>query len=681
MSRTILFFALFLGSLMAMDEEQKRIAQLRQQIEEHNQLYYNEQAPRISDAAYDALWAELKELEARHPQPGDNASPLHRVGAPLASPLSRARHYRPMLSLDSSADPAQAQAFLRTLPVDCLLLIQPKMDGLSVELTYRQGQLVQGLTRGDGQSGEQVTANLRSIKQIPLNLRRPLPLLVVRGEVYMETKAFAALNKDLLGAGKEPFANPRNAAAGSLRQLDAAVTAGRPLNFFAFELVNAQELGFSHDYDALLELQALGFTINREYQLCRGQGPDFAASRFADYAAVRESLPFEIDGLVIKVDNLAQRAVLGWRSRSPRWAYAWKFPPRQELTTVSDIVVQVGRLGKLTPVALLLPVDVGGVTISRASLHNFGELARLGVAVGDKVRLQRAGDVIPQVVAVESKGEGGVMFPPTLCPACQSLVEERGAYHFCPNHLSCPAQLKGAILHYVSRPALNIEGLGEKKVSQLMDAGLLDSVADIYALPERGPALLELPGWGAMALANLRDNIDNSRGRPLDCFILGLGIEEVGQSTARDLAARLGSFARLAAATAEELAQIDGVGQVTAGQVEKFFSDPRTSRLAWQLWELARPQENSGGQAGQDTSWQGVSVVFSGTLSSMNREEAAALVRSKGGQVSSAVSRKTSFLVTGAEPGSKLDKARQLGVEVLDEAGFRERIGAGHGSG
>ncbi|MDR1397274.1 MAG: NAD-dependent DNA ligase LigA [Desulfarculales bacterium] len=651
--------------------EVKRIEELRRRIARHNQLYYNEQAPLISDAAYDALLAELKSLEAGRPHPAGESSPTHTVGARPDSALSRASHYQPMLSLDSSPDPALLRAFLQTLPADCPLLIQPKMDGLSVELTYEQGVFKRGLTRGDGLSGENVTANLATVSQIPARLKYPSPLLVARGEVYMETAGFAALNKSLLAAGREPFANPRNAAAGSLRQLDPSVTAGRPLSFFVFEMVNAGELGFRNDWEALLCLRAQGFAVSHACQLRRGQGEDFVLRVYEYYASQREHLPFEIDGMVLKADSLALREAMGRRSRSPRWAYAWKFPPRQEITTVADIVVQVGRLGKLTPVALLLPVDVGGVTISRATLHNFGELSRLGVAVGDQVRLERAGDVIPRVAAVERNGGGGPFVPPVLCPACRSPVREQGAYHFCPNHLTCPAQLKGAILHYVSRQALDIEGLGEKKVSQLVEAGLLTSVADIYLLPDKSAAILDLPDWGELSLANLCAAISNSRGRPLGRFILGLGIEGVGKAIALDLARHLGSFSRLAGAGEEELTRISGVGAAVAASVKNFFASPRTSRLAEKLHALALPREQ---EEEADNSWQGISVVFSGGLAGLSREEAAALVRSKGGQVSSSVSKKTSVLVSGSEPGGKLARARQLGIQVIDEAQFLQRI-------
>jgi DNA ligase (NAD+) len=576
-----------------------------------------------------------------------------------------------MLSLESSPDPALLRDFLQTLPPDCSLLAQLKMDGLSVELTYEQGALKRGLTRGDGLSGENVTANLRTISRIPAKLQFPPPLLVVRGEVYMETAGFAALNRTLLAAGREPFANPRNAAAGSLRQLDAAITARRPLNFFVFEVVNARELGLAHDYDALLYLRAQGFAVSRGYQLRLGQGEEFVRGVYEDYASRREHLPFEIDGMVLKVDDFAVRDLMGSRSRSPRWAYAWKFPPRQEITTVADIVVQVGRLGKLTPVALLLPVDVGGVTISRATLHNFGEISRLGVAAGDQVRLERAGDVIPRVLAVEKKGEGPAFSPPSFCPACQSRVQEHGAYHFCPNHLTCPAQLKGAILHYVSRPALDIEGLGEKKISQLVEAGLLTSVADIYVLPDKAKAILALPDWGELSFTNLCSSINNSGGRPLGRFILGLGIEGVGRATALELARHFGSFSRLAGAGEEELLRVNGVGRAVAASVEDFFTSPRTARLAEKLYALALPREQ---EESADNSWQGITVVFSGGLAGLSREEAAALVRSKGGQVSSAVSKKTSLLVSGGQPGGKLVRARQLGIQIIDETQFLQRI-------
>ncbi len=653
--------------------ELDRIQKLREQIARHNRLYYNQQRPLISDASYDALLAELKALEERHPELAEPASPTQTVGAKPSSALAKASHYRPMLSLDSSADAAQAMAFLSSLPKGSELLAQPKMDGLSVELTYKNGAFTRGLTRGDGTTGENVTANLATLRQIPQKLNQPCPpLLVVRGEVYMELTGFEELNQKLLNRDLEPFANPRNAAAGALRQLNPAVTAARPLRFFPFELVNAEELGFSNDYLALLELRRLGFALNDEYQLSRGVGPDFAAELYQRYQKHRESLNFEIDGMVLKANQFSLRQELGWRSRSPRWAFAWKFPPRQEVTKVDNIVVQVGRTGKLTPVALLRPVDVGGVTISRATLHNFGELTRLNVAPGDYVRLERAGDVIPKVVRVEKKGAQEPVPAPEHCPICHSRVVAKGAYHFCPNHLECPAQLKGAILHYVGRQAMDIEGLGERKIKQLMEEGLLKSVADIYQLPEHAQAIQKLPDWGPLSFNNLAQAIERSRNRPLPNFIFALGIEGVGQTTARDLAEHFGSWQAIAKANREELALVPGVGGVVAASISAFFSHPHTAELAAHLYHEARPAQAT---PAADSSWQGQTLVFTGGLSSMSRDEAAKLAKNKGAKVAASIGKQVTLVVAGVAAGGKLHKAQELGIEIIDEKEFLARLG------
>lgn len=648
---------------------------MREQISRHNNLYYNRQSPEISDAAYDALMAELKELEGRHPElVPDEFSPTRTVGAALKSPLAKARHFKPMLSLDSSAEESAALAFLNTLPRGAELIAQPKMDGLSVELTYENGVFTRGLTRGDGLSGENVTANLATIKEIPPNLTAPFPPFVaVRGEVYMALAGFEELNKKLIEENQEPFANPRNAAAGSLRQLNPRITASRPLNFFAFELVNAPELGLTNDSQAMSRLCELGFAIQTEHQMNIGSGKEFARAVYERYAGERESLNFEIDGMVLKVNRFALREQLGWRSRSPRWAFAWKFPPRQEVTRVEDIVVQVGRTGKLTPVALLRPVDVSGVTISRATLHNFGEMARLGVAPGDMVRLERAGDVIPKVVRVEEPGGNPPIALPEHCPVCKSQVALKGANHYCPNRLECPAQLKGAILHYVSRPAMDIEGLGDKKISQLMERGLLHSVADIYTLPEHEEEIVNLPDWGELSFNNLIRAIEAAKGRPLANFILALGIDGVGQATARDLVEHFVTWQAISRAGAQELALVNGVGPIVAESIHSFFSHPHTNQLAARLHELAAPAEQSAPLG--DTAWQGVNVVFTGGLERMSRDEASEMVRAKGGRVASGISKNVTLVVSGEQAGGKLAKAQSLGIEIIDETEFLKRIG------
>jgi DNA ligase (NAD+) len=482
------------------------------------------------------------------------------------------------------------------------------------------------------------------------------------------------LNRTLVEAGKEPFANPRNAAAGSLRQLDPRVTAGRPLSFFAFEVVNAPDLGLETDSACLEIMEGAGFKLRREHHR-RGRGREFVERRYRHYQDRREELAFEIDGLVVKADSLELRRLLGQRSRTPRWAAAWKFPARQEVTTVRDIAVQVGRTGKLTPVALLLPVDVAGATVSRASLHNFGEVARLDVRVGDVVRVERAGDVIPRVVEVEQPGSprGRAVEPPEGCPVCGSRVEAEGAYHVCPNTIGCQAQVQAAVRHYASREAMDIESLGPKRVAQLMEAGLLTDLPSLYDLPGRREGLAGLMGWGELSADNLAASIEATRGKSLDRFVFGLGIPTVGQATARELAWRLGSYQTLAEAGEEELAAIEGVGPKMAGAIRAFFGRPATRATADRLAAEVGPSpvEPPAAAAGV---FAGLTVVFTGELERVSRNRAQALVREQGGKATGSVSRSTDLVVAGPGAGSKLEKARKLGIEVIDEDEFLRRL-------
>jgi DNA ligase (NAD+) len=665
---------------LSQDQAARRIAQLSQELRHHNRLYYVENAPEISDQAYDRLLAELQELERAFPGLALDDSPTRTVGAPPQTSFAPVEHYRPMLSLESKVEEQIVDDLLRRLGEvgadDPELLAQPKIDGLSVELDYRQGLLHQGSTRGDGYTGEDITPNLRTIAEIPGALAgEPPERLVVRGEVFMARDRFVELNRSLVERGQEPFANPRNAAAGSLRQLDPGVTARRPLSFFPFEVVNAPELGLERDAQCLELMEEAGFDLRREHHRL-GRGREFVARRYRHYQDRREELDFEIDGVVIKADSLELRRLLGQRSRTPRWAAAWKFPARQEVTTVRDIAVQVGRTGKLTPVALMLPVDVGGATVSRASLHNFGEVARLDVRVNDVVRIERAGDVIPRVVEVERPGSprGERLEPPSRCPVCGSRVEAEGAYHLCPNTIGCQAQVQAAVRHYASREAMDIESLGPKRVAQLMQAGLLSDLASLYDLPGREQELAGLAGWGELSARNLTASIQATRRKPLDRFIFGLGIPTVGQAMARELAWRLGSYQALADAGEEELAAIEGVGPKMAEAIHAFFARPATRATADRLAAEVEPSpvEPPAAAAG---AFAGLTVVFTGELERVSRNRAQALVREQGGKATGSVSRSTDVVVAGPGAGSKLDKARELGVEVIDEDEFLRRAG------
>ncbi len=666
------------------EEAARRVAWLSREIRRHNQLYYAQDRPEISDADYDRLLAELEELERRFPELKQPDSPTQTVGAAPQATFAQVVHHQPMLSLESGAEAKLARDLFRRLAeagaAGAPMLVQPKIDGLSVELVYRHALLRQGSTRGDGLTGEDITANLRTIAAIPQHLAGcSEPLVVVRGEVYMDRAGFDQLNRGLIERGQEAFANPRNAAAGSLRQLKPEVTASRPLSFFPFELVNAAELGLEADSQALVLMKRWGFPPVDEHTRA-GSDMAFAEAVHADLMSRRDTLPFEIDGVVIKADSFSLRQRLGARSRTPRWAVAWKFPPRQEITTVRGIAVQVGRTGKLTPVALLDPVDVGGVTVSRATLHNFDQVARLGVRAGDRVRVERAGDVIPKVVMVQNPGEprGPEPAPPPRCPVCGAGVVREGANHLCPNTLGCPAQLQAAMRHYAGRQAMDIEGLGPKRVAALMDLGLLTDLPSLYALASHREELARLEGWGELSASNLVAAVESSLGRPLERFIFALGIPAVGQATARDLAQRFGSLEDLARAGEAELTAVEGVGPVVARQIRAFFDRPETAAIARRLDRVVRPAPPP--QAEPDPAGRalaGLCVVFTGALDTLTRGQAEALVRRMGGKATSSVSPKTSLVVAGADPGSKADKARALGVRVVGEREFLEMIGGG----
>ncbi|MCB2187844.1 MAG: NAD-dependent DNA ligase LigA [Deltaproteobacteria bacterium] len=666
-----------------LETARRRIAELSAQLRRHSQLYYSLDQPAISDTAYDALFHELEDLEAAWPQLVQPDSPTQTVGAPVKTSFRPVTHHEPMLSLESKGEFAVVTDFLRRLHEaglgDALLLAQPKIDGLSLELVYRSGMLAVAATRGDGVTGEDITPNVRTMDEVPAWLPGvEAPLVVVRGEAFLDRQGFLELNRGLVQEGQEGFANPRNAAAGSLRQQDPAVTATRPLKFFPFELVTARDLGLASDQEAMARLGEWGFPLREDHNHW-GRGPDFAQEMHARYQQSRDELPFEIDGVVFKLDRLDERDQLGARTRTPRWAVAWKFPPRQELTLVQGVVNQVGRTGKITPVALLEPVDVGGVTVSRATLHNFGEVARLGVRVGDRVRVERAGDVIPRVVEVATEGQprGPEVLPPERCPVCGTRVEAAGAYHLCPNTLGCPAQIQAALRHYAGREAMDIETLGPKRVAQLMEAGLLSDLPSLYRLESQRAKLTSLEGWGELSADNLLASIESTRGKPLERFLLALGMPGVGQATARDLARYFPDIAALQKARPEELARVPGVGPVVAAGVREFFDRPETAAAAQALYEEVQPTPPAQAADAAPGPLAGQTVVFTGALTRFTRPEAEELVRRLGGKAAASVSARTSLVVAGPGAGTKAAKARELGVEVIDEDEFLRRVQAG----
>lgn len=669
-------------------EREQELEALRRELRHHDHLYYVEGAPEISDAAYDALYRRLQALEARYPELVTPDSPTQRVGAEPRSDLPTVTHRAPMLSLDSSQDPDDVRRFDERIRKgvdghEVVYLLEPKLDGVSIELVYEEGILVQAVTRGNGREGEAVTENVRTIGSVPLRLRdeeRPVPpMLSVRGEVLMRLSAFEALNEALLEQGSEPFANPRNATSGALRQLDSSITAARPLECLAYDILAVEGEVFRSDRASVEALRAWGLAVPERIETARTVEEILAYH--AAYDRDRDALDYEIDGVVIKLDSLDDRADLGSTSRHPRWAMAFKFQPRKEVTRIERIAVQVGRTGVLTPVALLRPVEVGGVTVSRATLHNREELERKDVREGDRVRIQRAGDVIPQVVEVVppevapegASGEVPVASRaepfrmPTHCPNCGTPVEERGPFTLCPNRFGCSAQLKGRIVHFASRQGLDIEGLGDETASLLVDRELVRELADLFELTSE--VLLPLPLFAEKKAENLVAGIQARRRTELRRFLFGLGIPEVGASVARDLATHFRSLDALQAAGREELEAVHGIGPRMSEAITGFFGDPANAAvvdaLATRMEALTVPdREGEGGPLA------GMTIVFTGTLESMSRGAAKKLVEKAGARSPSSVSGETDLVVAGPGAGSKRARAEALGVEVMDEAGF-----------
>ena len=669
---------------MAEDLEtvRRRIEKLREEIRKHDYYYYVLNQPIISDAEYDRLFRELQELEQKYPQLVTPDSPTQRVGAPPAEEFRPVRHALPMLSLQNCFTEEEFLDWDRRVrrllggekPV---YVCEPKLDGLSVELVYEDGVFTVGSTRGDGYTGEDVTQNLRTIKQVPLRLLSdeipPPRLLEVRGEVYMEKEAFKRLNEERAKSGEPLFANPRNAAAGSLRQLDPGVTASRPLKLFCYALGRVEGIEIKSQEELLVTLPKLGFPVNPLWRRC--ETPEEAIDFYHELLERREELPYEADGMVVKVNDFAQREVLGEVSRAPRWAIAFKFPAEEATTRVLDIVVQVGRTGALTPVAILEPVEVSGVTVSRATLHNEDEVRRKDVRIGDWVVVRRAGEVIPEIVKSipeRRTGEEKEFKMPTRCPVCGGpVVRPPGeVVHRCEN-LSCPARIKESIRHFASRRAADIEGLGEKLVDQLVDKGLVRRISDLYHLTKEQLAALER--MGDKSAQNLLEQLERSKGMSLARFIYALGIRYVGEHIAEVLAERFGSIDELARASYEELVEIPEIGPRIAQSIVDFFASEDNRRLIEELKAVGidpraeRPKEK-GPLAGK-------TLVFTGRLSDMTREEAKRLVESLGGKVTSSVSRKVDYVVVGEDPGSKLDRARELGIPTLTEEEFRKLVG------
>ncbi len=671
----------------------ERAKQLRAEIERHNTAYYVLDAPLIPDAEFDRLFAQLQALEAQYPELATADSPTLRVGGAPRSDLPSVRHAVPMLSLNNGLSEADAVGFDARVRELLAKAGQPtpvvayacelKFDGLAVNLRYLNGVLNLAATRGDGMVGEDVTPNVRTIHSIPLRLKDSRAAVIeVRGEVLMYKRDLERLNRAQRDSGEKEFANPRNAAAGGLRQLDARVTARRRLHFFAYgigELVGAPE---PESQSALLDwLQALGVPVSEERATVEGIDGLLAFYRRAGER--RANLPYDIDGVVYKVDSIKAQRALGFVSRAPRFALAHKFPPQEALTQVLDIEVQVGRTGALTPVARLAPVTVGGVTVTNATLHNEQEVARRDVRVGDTVVVRRAGDVIPEVVSVilERRPPGTQPFRmPTRCPVCGSAVErlEQEAIARCTGGLVCAAQRKQALLHFASRRALDIEGLGERLVDQLVDSGRVRTPADLFHLDQA--ALMALDRMGEKSAANLLQAIEKSRNTSLDRFIYALGIRHVGESTAQALAAHFGSLDALLAADEARLLEVPDVGPVVAQSIRRFLDEPHNRQVIAALRQAGvHWLESAGSKAPGEAPLSGRTFVLTGTLPGLTRIEASEMIQAVGGHVSGSVSKKTDFVVAGEDAGSKLDRARELGVPIIDEAELRRLLRAASG--
>ena len=659
----------------------KEIEKLREKLRHHEYQYYVLDEPEISDAAYDGLMEKLKVLEAAHPDLVTPDSPTVRVGGTPRDGFQKVSHARAMLSLDNAFSYDALREFDRRVregigKEKIEYIAEHKFDGLSISLQYAGGKLVRGVTRGDGTTGEDVTPNVKTIRSIPLQVDAAVlkkaklpPDFEVRGEVLMTRKAFEALNRQQELSGGKIFVNARNSAAGAVRVLDPSITAARRLDFFAYYLFVDGKVPFPKHSDSLGALKQLRFRASDDWKLCNGI--DAVVAYCDDWDAKREKLPYEIDGVVIKVNSTGIQNELGFTSKAPRWAIAYKYPARQETTVVNDIRVNVGRTGALTPVAFLEPVQVGGVTVSRSTLHNMDEVERLGVQIGDTVLIERAGEVIPHVLKVVKEGKNRKPFQmPKHCPECGSTihhVEGEVAYR-CVN-AACPAKRKESILHYASRHAMNIDGLGDKIVDQLVDKGLVKDVADLYSLKEDEVAGLER--MAEKSAQNLLAEIEGSKSSSLARLIYALGIFSVGERTGQLLSEQFSSLEELAAAKEEQLEAVHEVGPKVAASIVEFFSEPANRQLIKKLNKVGVHPTAEKRQV-KSQKLAGKSFVFTGGLANRSREEAGELVQQHGGKLSSSVSKKTDYVVVGTDPGSKYDKAKELGVPILTESEFEK---------
>jgi DNA ligase (NAD+) len=670
---------------MSTSDPRARARELRDEIRRHEHLYYVLHAPEISDEQYDRLEKELRELEARHPELVTPDSPTQRVGEKPSEEFPSFTHRVPMLSLDNTYSEDELREFQeRIYRIVGKRLIEYaaelKVDGLSMALHYEDGLLVRGVTRGDGFRGDDVTPNVRAIRAVPLKLRGPeLPAeLEVRGEVFLPRSRFEAMNREREEAEEEPFANPRNAAAGTIKSLDSRLTASRGLDVYVYSIAHVKGVTIRSQWEALEKMRSWGLKTNPTSRLCRGL--DEVLGFCEEWREKRDSLQYEIDGVVVKVDLFSLQQELGYTSKFPRWAIAYKYPARQATTVVQAIEAYVGRTGKLTPVAHLDPVFLAGSTVARATLHNEEEVARKDVRVGDSVVIEKGGDVIPKVVrVVEEKRPAGTApwSPPTTCPVCGTdLVKPEGEVdRRCPNS-SCPVQVEQRLQHYAGRSAMDIEGLGEALVHQLVETKLVQDFADLYHLRERRDELIGLERMAEKSADNLLENIERSKGRELRRLLFGLGIRFVGERAAMLLARHFRSLHALGRASVEEIDALYEIGPTVAGSVRDWFASEANRRLVERLEEAGvRTDEPVGGTT--SLTFQGQQIVLTGGLDTMTRDEAKAAIEARGGRVTASVSRKTSAVIAGRDAGSKLDRAKELGVDIWTEEDFRKELAKG----
>ena len=663
----------------------QKINEIRDKINHHNYLYYVKDAPEISDTEFDLLFRELKELEIQYPQLITEDSPTQRVGAVISEGFNQVMHRFRLYSLDNANSEKELKSWFNRVsksfsnPENLEFVCELKIDGLAMALTYKNGVFTQGATRGDGLTGEDITQNLKTIKSIPLKLFSPdgkIPELVeARGEVFMPKTSFEKLNEKRREIGEAEFANPRNAGSGSVRQLDSRITASRDLDIFVYGgvVIGLEEnIPITH-WETLQLFKKLGFKTNNNSKLCKNIDEVLDFIHYWDDK--RFELEYATDGVVVKINDLGQQQELGFTSRSPRWAIAYKFTPEEALTTLLDIEISIGRTGAVTPVAILEPVQLAGTTVSRASLHNADEIERLGLRIGDKVYVKKAAEIIPKIIGVDfsARKEDSVPFKfPIFCPSCATLLERKDneVIYYCPNLMGCKAQLKGRVEHWVSREAMDIDGVGESIISQLIDKELIHDPVDLYNLKLEDMLFLER--MAEKSATNAINAIQNSKNRPLNRLINALGIRYVGKETADILSKSFSSVEKLKNATFEELADINGIGEKIARSISNYFENPDTLKMIGKFYEYGIKTEEIREESGHKKPLEGKTFVLTGTLQTLDRNSASDIIKELGGKISSSVSKNTTYVIVGETPGSKYTKAQNLGVAVLNEEEFMQ---------